>query len=135
MNEELKFEKGGKIMKTYDDFGGDYDEFTDYVMDRIDTDERRKIREDWNRESRRDMLTKDEKRWENYLLKRVNEKSYEKGGMVNEAIENFKRVDIDGETMQYIIEKLGMDDQILRQLVMTKPKSQTEELLNEKMKF
>jgi len=28
-----------------------------------------------------------------------------------------------------------MDDQILRQLVMTKPKSQTEELLNEKMKF
>ena len=56
-------------------------------------------------------------------------------GVVNEAIENFKRIDIDGETMQYIIEKLGMDDQILRQLVMTKPKSQTEELLNEKMKF
>ena len=56
-------------------------------------------------------------------------------GVVNEAIENFKRIDIDGETMQYIIEKLGMDDQILRQLVMTKPKNQTEELLNEKMKF
>ena len=56
-------------------------------------------------------------------------------GVVNEAIENFKRIDIDGETMQYIIEKLGMDDQMLRQLVMTKPKSQTEELLNEKMKF
>ena len=53
-------------------------------------------------------------------------------GVVNEAIGNFKRIDIDGETMQYIIEKLGMDDQILRQLVMTKPKSQTEELLNEK---
>jgi len=56
-------------------------------------------------------------------------------GVVNEAIGNFKRIDIDGETMQYIIEKLGMDDQMLRQLVMTKPKSQTEELLNEKMKF
>jgi len=56
-------------------------------------------------------------------------------GVVNEAIENFKRIDIDGETMQYIIEKLGMDDQMLRQLVMTKPKTQTEELLNEKMKF
>tara|TARA_R110000823_G_scaffold48221_1_gene122675 strand:- start:931 stop:1122 length:192 start_codon:yes stop_codon:yes gene_type:complete len=56
-------------------------------------------------------------------------------GVVNEAIENFKRIDIDGETMQYIIEKLSMDDQMLRQLVMTKPKSQTEELLNEKMKF
>ena len=58
-----------------------------------------------------------------------------KMGAVNRAIEDFKRVDIDGETMQYIIEKLGMDDQMLRQLVMTKPKSQTEELLNEKMKF
>ena len=58
-----------------------------------------------------------------------------KMGAVNRAIEDFKRVDIDGETMQYIIEKLGMDNQILRQLVMTKPKSQTEELLNEKMKF
>jgi len=58
-----------------------------------------------------------------------------KMGAVNRAIEDFKRVDIDGETIQYIIEKLGMDDQILRQLVMTKPKSQTEELLNEKMKF
>ena len=56
-------------------------------------------------------------------------------GVVNEAIGNFKRIDIDGETMQHIIEKLGMDNQILRQLVMTKPKSQTEELLNEKMKF
>ena len=56
-------------------------------------------------------------------------------GVVNEAIGNFKRIDIDGETMQYIIEKLGRDDQMLRQLVMTKPKNQTEELLNEKMKF
>jgi len=56
-------------------------------------------------------------------------------GVVNEAIENFKRIDIDGETMQYIIEKLGMDDQMLRQLVMTKPKSQTEELLNEKIEM
>jgi len=56
-------------------------------------------------------------------------------GVVNEAIGNFKRIDIDGETMQYIIEKLGMDDQMLRQLVMTKPKSQTEELLNEKIEM
>jgi len=56
-------------------------------------------------------------------------------GVVNEAIGNFKRIDIDGETMQYIIEKLGMDDQMLRQLVMTKPKSQTEELLIEKIEM
>ena len=61
----------GKIMKTYDDFGGDYDEFTDYVMDRIDTDERRKIRKDWND-------TGGKMKWQDYLLKRVNEKSYGK---------------------------------------------------------
>ena len=61
----------GKIMKTYDDFGGDYDEFTGYVMDRIDTDERRKIRKDWND-------TGGKMKWQDYLLKRVNEKSYGK---------------------------------------------------------
>jgi len=58
-----------------------------------------------------------------------------KMGVVNKAIEDLKRIDIDGETMQHIIEKLGMDDQMLRQLVMAKPKSQTEKLLNEKIKF
>ena len=36
-----------------------------------------------------------------------------KMGAVNRAIEDFKRIDIDGETMQYIIEKLGMEDQML----------------------
>ena len=89
------YSKGGKVMKTYDDFDRDYERFTHYVLDRIDLDERRKIREDWNRESRRDMLTKDEKQWENYLLKRVNEKSYAKGGMTgfNKFFEKFKRSD------------------------------------------
>ena len=58
-----------------------------------------------------------------------------KMGVVNKTIEDLKRIDIDGETMQHIIEKLGMDDQMLRQLVMAKPKSQTEKLLNEKIKF
>jgi len=53
-----------------------------------------------------------------------------KMGVVNEAIENLKRIDVDGETMQYIIEKLGMDDQMLRQLVLTKPKIETLNILN-----
>ena len=52
-------------------------------------------------------------------------------GVVNEAIENFKRIDIDGETMQYIIEKLGMNDQMLRQLILSNPQSDTIDLLNE----
>jgi len=53
-----------------------------------------------------------------------------KMGVVNEAIENLKRIDVDGETMQYIIENLGMDDQMLRQLVLTKPKIETLNILN-----
>ena len=74
---ERGYAKGGKIMKTYDDFGGDYDEFTNYVMDRIDTDERRKIRKDWND-------TGGKMKWQDYLLKRVNEKSYAKGGSIKD---------------------------------------------------
>ena len=56
-------------------------------------------------------------------------------GVVNEAIENFKRIDIDGETMQYIIEKLGMNDQILRQLILSNPQSDTIDLLNEHIRL
>ena len=58
-----------------------------------------------------------------------------KMGAVNRAIEDFKRVDIDGETMQYIIEKLGMDDQILRQLILSNPQSDTIDLLNEHIRL
>ena len=50
---------------------------------------------------------------------------------VDNAIQNLKRIEIDGETMQYIIEKLGMDDQMLRQLVLTKPRIQTLNMLDE----
>jgi hypothetical protein len=40
--------------------------------------------------------------------------------------------DVDGETMQYILSKIGMDDQMHRQLVMTMPTEKTLELLKEK---
>ena len=32
-----------------------------------------------------------------------------------------KDIDIDGETMEYILEKVAMTDQMLRQLVMNNP--------------
>jgi len=54
-----------------------------------------------------------------------------KMGVVNKTIEDLKRIDIDGETMQYIIEKLGMNDQMLRQLILSNPQSDTIDLLNE----
>jgi hypothetical protein len=40
---------------------------------------------------------------------------------------------VDGETMEYILERVGMTDQMLRQLVMNNPQSDTIDLLNEKM--
>jgi hypothetical protein len=40
---------------------------------------------------------------------------------------------VDGETMQYILESVGMDDQMLRQLIMSNPQSDTIDLLAEKI--
>ena len=51
---------------------------------------------------------------------------------VNEIIQKLKAIDIDGERMQYIIEKVGMTDQMHRQLIMTKTIADTELLLEEK---
>ena len=39
---------------------------------------------------------------------------------------------VDGETMQYILEQVGMNDQMLRQLIMSNPESDTKDLLEEK---
>lgn len=46
-----------------------------------------------------------------------------------------KDIDIDGETMEYILEKVAMTDQMLRQLVMNNPQSDTIDLLNEKIEL
>lgn len=41
--------------------------------------------------------------------------------------------DVDGETMQYIIEEVGMKDQMLRQLIMTSSDESILGLLKEKL--
>ena len=46
-----------------------------------------------------------------------------------------KDIDIDGETMEYILEKVAMTDQMLRQLVMNNPQSDTIDLLLEKVEI
>ena len=38
---------------------------------------------------------------------------------VKDIINKLQTIDVDGETMQYIIEKVGMTDQMLRQLILT----------------
>ena len=46
-----------------------------------------------------------------------------------------KSIEVDGETMQYIIEKTGMQDQMLRQLIMSAPIDEVQELIEEKTKL
>lgn len=52
---------------------------------------------------------------------------------VNTAIDLLKSVNIDGETMEYILEELGMTDQMLRQLIIGNPESDTKDILDEKI--
>ena len=54
---------------------------------------------------------------------------------VEEIIHKLKEMDVDGETLQYIITKIGMDDQMLRQLVMTLPLQQTLQLIQERVEL
>jgi hypothetical protein len=53
-------------------------------------------------------------------------------GIVFDIIQELKKIEVDGETMQYILEKTGMEWQMLRQLIMTLPIEQTEYLIEER---
>ena len=48
----------------------------------------------------------------------------------NEAIEMLQ--DVDGETMEHILRAIGMERQMLRQLILTAPMKQVERLIEEK---
>jgi len=41
--------------------------------------------------------------------------------MINDIINKLRIIEVDGETMQYILEEVGMEDQMLRQLIMSQP--------------
>jgi len=55
--------------------------------------------------------------------------------MVRDIINKLRTIEVDGETMQYIIEKVGMTDQMLRQLILTNPYTDTTDLLEEKVRL
>jgi hypothetical protein len=42
-------------------------------------------------------------------------------------------IDVDGETMEHIIKQVGMEQQMLRQLIMSSPIEWSVRLLNEKV--
>ena len=47
-------------------------------------------------------------------------------------IQHLRTLDVDGETMQYILKETGMEWQMLRQLMLTMPIEQVEYLIEER---
>ena len=58
----------------------------------------------------------------------------ENPGVVETVIDMLNHISVDGETMEYILEKTGMTDQMLRQLIMNNPESETKDYLEEKIR-
>ena len=54
-------------------------------------------------------------------------------GQVEEVIDMLKYINVDGETMEYIIEKVHMKEQMLRQLIMSSPVKDVRELFEERV--
>ena len=48
------------------------------------------------------------------------------------VIQQLKHMEVDGETMQYILKEVGMEWQMLRQLMLTAPIEQVEYILEER---
>jgi hypothetical protein len=53
-------------------------------------------------------------------------------GKVEEVISMLRHMEIDGETMQHIIESVGLEDQMTRQLVMISDINYLNDLIEEK---
>ena len=54
---------------------------------------------------------------------------------LKDIIAKLKVIDVDGETMQYILEQVGMDEQMHRQLVMKNDFGVTKDILREKFEL
>ena len=54
-------------------------------------------------------------------------------GMVEEVISMLRHMEIDGETMQHIIQSVGLEDQMLRQLLMISDIKYLNDLIEEKL--
>ncbi len=62
----------------------------------------------------------------------MTEKIQENPQRVKLVIDVLKDIEVDGETMQYILSEVGMEWQMLRQLIMTLPLEQVEYLVEER---
>ena len=52
--------------------------------------------------------------------------------LIQRVIDILDEIEVDGETTQYILKEIGMEWQMLRQLVMTLPIEQVEYLIEER---
>jgi predicted aconitase len=52
---------------------------------------------------------------------------------IQQVIDTLKQIGVDGETMHHIIRQVGMEEQMLRQLVLGNPYTDTTDLLEEKI--
>ena len=51
---------------------------------------------------------------------------------IYDIIQELKKVEVDGETMEYILKQVGMEYQMLRQLMLTLPIEEIENLIEER---
>ena len=54
---------------------------------------------------------------------------------VERIISDLSHIEVDGETMQYILERVGMEDQMLRQLMMSQPIEEVDYMFKERKLF
>ena len=52
---------------------------------------------------------------------------------IQQVIDTLRQIEVDGETMHHIIRQVGMEEQMLRQLVLGNPYTDTTDLLEEKV--
>jgi hypothetical protein len=50
-------------------------------------------------------------------------------------IQHLKSMEVDGETMQHILKEVGMNDQMLKQLMMTEPLAEVQWMMKERLSF
>ena len=54
---------------------------------------------------------------------------------IERIISDLSHIGVDGETMQYILENVGMEDQMLRQLMMSQPIEEVDYMYEERRLF
>jgi hypothetical protein len=59
----------------------------------------------------------------------------ENPGVVETIIDLLNHINVDGETMQYILENVGMEDQMLKQLMLKQSMERLEDLLEMRKEF